>query len=169
VRYGNVVGSRGSVVPFFHKIIADGTRTLPITDERMTRFWITLQQGVDFVMRSFERMHGGEIFVPRIPSSRIVDLAEAIAPGMKREIVGIRPGEKLHEIMCPSDDARLTLEFEDHYVIQPSITFYEHPEYRTNAVGEAGAAVDPEFEYNSGTNPHFLSVPEIRVLLAATA
>jgi UDP-N-acetylglucosamine 4,6-dehydratase len=169
VRYGNVVGSRGSVVPFFQKIIADGARTLPITDERMTRFWITLQQGVDFVIRSFERMHGGEIFVPRIPSSRITDLAEAIAPGTKREIVGIRPGEKLHEIMCPLDDSRLTLEFKDHYVIQPSITFHEHPEYRTNALNEGGAPVDSDFEYNSGTNPHFLSVPEIRALLAATA
>ncbi|MGE5538270.1 MAG: UDP-N-acetylglucosamine 4,6-dehydratase (inverting) [Gemmatimonas sp.] len=169
VRYGNVVGSRGSVVPFFQKIIAEGARTLPITDERMTRFWITLQQGVDFVIKSFERMHGGEIFVPRIPSSRITDLAEAIAPGMKREIVGVRPGEKLHEIMCPLDDARLTLAFKDHFVIQPSITFHEHPEYKTNALHETGAPVEADFEYNSGTNPHFLSVPEIRALLAATA
>lgn len=169
VRYGNVVGSRGSVVPFFRKMIADGTKILPITDERMTRFWITLQQGVDFVVRAFERMHGGEIFVPRIPSSRIVDLAEALAPGLKREIVGIRPGEKLHEIMCPLDDARLTLAFADHFVIQPSITFYQHPEYRTNAAGERGEPVDPEFEYNSGTNPHFLNVDEIGALLAQTA
>ena len=169
VRYGNVVGSRGSVVPFFRKIIADGTQSLPITDERMTRFWITLQQGVDFVIKSFERMHGGEIFVPRIPSSRIVDLAEAIAPGMKREIVGIRPGEKLHEVMCPIDDSRLTLAFDDHFVIQPSITFYEHPEYRSNGLGESGTPVELDFEYNSGTNPHFLSVPEIRDLLAITA
>ena len=169
VRYGNVVGSRGSVVPFFRKMIAGGTKTLPITDERMTRFWITLQQGVDFVIKAFERMHGGEIFVPRIPSSRIVDLAEALAPGIKREIVGIRPGEKLHEIMCPLDDARLTIGFKDHFVIQPSITFYEHPDYLTNAVGEKGEPVDPTFEYNSGTNPHFLSVAEIKALLEKTA
>jgi UDP-N-acetylglucosamine 4,6-dehydratase len=169
VRYGNVVGSRGSVVPFFRKMILGGAKALPITDERMTRFWITLQQGVDFVVKAFERMHGGEIFVPRIPSSRIVDLAEALAPGLKREIVGIRPGEKLHEIMCPLDDARLTIGFEDHFVIQPSITFYEHPHYLTNALGESGEPVDPEFEYSSGTNPHFLSVAEIKALLERTA
>lgn len=169
VRYGNVVGSRGSVVPFFRKMIADGAKTLPITDDRMTRFWITLQQGVDFVMRAFERMHGGEIFVPRIPSSRIVDLAEALAPGLKRDIVGIRPGEKLHEIMCPLDDARLTLEFADHFVIQPSITFHNHPDYLTNASGETSVPVDSGFEYNSGTNPQFLSIAEIQTLLAQTA
>lgn len=167
VRYGNVVGSRGSVVPFFRKMVGEGAKKLPITDERMTRFWITLQQGVDFVMRAFERMHGGEVFVPRIPSSRVVDLAEALAPGLKREIVGIRPGEKLHEIMCPQDDARLTLAFEDHYVIQPSITFYNHPDFTTNALGEKGVPVPPDFEYNSGTNPDFLSIPDIRELLAA--
>ena len=169
VRYGNVVGSRGSVVPFFQKMIADGAKTLPITDDRMTRFWITLQQGVDFVMKAFERMHGGEIFVPRIPSSRIVDLAEAMAPGLRRDIVGIRPGEKLHEIMCPLDDARLTLEFTDHYVIQPSITFHNHPDYLMNAVGETSMPVDSGFEYNSGTNPQFLSIAEIKTLLAQTA
>jgi UDP-N-acetylglucosamine 4,6-dehydratase len=167
VRYGNVVGSRGSVVPYFRSLIADGAKTMPITDDRMTRFWITLQQGVDFVIRAFERMHGGEIFVPRIPSSRVVDLAEAVAPGLKREIVGIRPGEKLHEIMCPLDDSRLTLEFADHYVIQPSITFYNHPDFTTNALGEKGVPVSADFEYNSGTNPHFLSVGDIRALLAA--
>ena len=169
VRYGNVVGSRGSVVPFFRKMIADGAKTLPITDDRMTRFWITLQQGVDFVMKAFERMHGGEIFVPRIPSSRIVDLAEALAPDLKRDIVGIRPGEKLHEIMCPLDDARLTLEFADHFVIQPSITFHNHPHYLTNAAGETSVPVDACFEYNSGTNPQFLSIAEIKTLLAQTA
>lgn len=168
VRYGNVVGSRGSVVPFFRKIIADGAKSLPITDERMTRFWITLQQGVDFVMRAFDRTHGGEIFVPRIPSSRITDLASAMAPHLKQEIVGVRPGEKLHEVMCPMDDARLTLAFDDHFVIQPSITFYVHPDYATNALGETGKPVADDFEYNSGTNPHFLSFAEIKALLAAT-
>lgn len=169
VRYGNVVGSRGSVVPFFRKMIADGAKTLPITDDRMTRFWITLQQGVDFVMKAFERMHGGEIFVPRIPSSRIVDLAEAMAPSLRRDIVGIRPGEKLHEVMCPLDDARLTLEFSDHFVIQPSITFHNHPDYLVNAAGETSVPVDASFEYNSGTNPQFLSIAEIQTLLAQTA
>src|SRR6185503_18170208 len=101
VRYGNVVGSRGSVVPFFRKLIDDGAKDLPITDARMTRFWITLQDGVDFVLKNFARMHGGEIFVPKIPSSRITDLATAMAPGLPTRIVGIRPGEKLHEVMCP--------------------------------------------------------------------
>ena len=168
VRYGNVVGSRGSVVPLFRRMITDGAKTLPITDERMTRFWITLQQGVDFVVRSFERMHGGEIFVPRIPSSKIVDLAEAIGPGVQRKIVGIRPGEKLHEIMCPLDDSRLTLGFSDHFVIKPSITFFDQPEYKINLLGEKGEEVEPEFEYNSGTNPHFLTVGQIQALLATT-
>lgn len=166
VRYGNVVGSRGSVVPFFRKLINDGADTLPITDERMTRFWITLQQGVDFVIHSFGRMHGGEVFVPRIPSSRIIDLAEAMGPHLRREIIGIRPGEKLHEIMCPRDDSRLTLSFPDHYVIMPTITFFNHPDYLVNALGEQGQAVEADFEYNSGTNPDLLSTAEIKALLA---
>ncbi|MFP5429330.1 MAG: polysaccharide biosynthesis protein, partial [Gammaproteobacteria bacterium] len=111
VRYGNVVGSRGSVVPFFNKLMAEGATELPITDERMTRFWITLQEGVDFVLKNFQRMQGGELFVPKIPSVRITDLAEAMAPGMAHKVIGIRPGEKLHEVMCPVDDSHLTLEF----------------------------------------------------------
>lgn len=169
VRYGNVVGSRGSVVPFFQQLIAGGAKSLPITDARMTRFWITLQQGVDFVLRAFERMHGGEIFVPRIPSSRIVDLAAALAPGVEQTIIGIRPGEKLHEVMCPADDSHLTLEFKDHYVIQPSITFVEHPDYKINGLNERGGPVDTFFEYNSGSNPHFLTVQEIQAMLKDTA
>ena len=148
VRYGNVVGSRGSVVPFFRRLVADGTASLPITDPRMTRFWITLPQGVDFVLQAFRRMHGGEIFVPKIPSSRITDLAEAIAPGLPHEIVGIRPGEKLHEIMCPLDDSHLTLAFHDHFVIRPTISFVSNPDYATNALGETGAPVHQDFEYN---------------------
>jgi UDP-N-acetylglucosamine 4,6-dehydratase/5-epimerase len=165
VRYGNVVGSRGSVVPFFRKLLAEKAADLPITDERMTRFWITLPQGVQFVQRSFERMYGGEIFVPKIPSADIITLAEAIAPGVPRRIVGIRPGEKLHEVMCPRDDSHLTLEFHDHYVIQPSISFNAHPDFARNAIGEVGAPVGDAFEYSSGTNPAFLSVAEIRQLL----
>lgn len=162
VRYGNVVGSRGSVVPYFSKLVAQGAVHLPITDPRMTRFWISLQQGVDFVLKNFERMHGGEIFVPKIPSVRIVDLAEAMAPGLPQITVGIRPGEKLHEIMCPADDSHLTLEFEDHYVIGPTITFASRKnDFRTNRRGEEGRAVIQGFEYNSGTNPNCLSVPEI--------
>jgi UDP-N-acetylglucosamine 4,6-dehydratase len=163
VRYGNVVGSRGSVVPFFKGLVAEGVEELPITHEEMTRFWITLQQGVDFVLRNFDRMYGGEIFVPRIPSMRILDLAEAYAPGIGTRIVGIRPGEKLHEIMCPADDSHLTLEFEDHYVICPSIKFHNMDiDFKTNALGEIGQSVEQGYEYNSGNNPKFLSVEEIR-------
>jgi UDP-N-acetylglucosamine 4,6-dehydratase len=166
-RYGNVVGSRGSVVPLFRGLLANGKRELPITDPRMTRFWITLEQGVAFVLQSLERMRGGEIFVPKIPSARITDLAEAIAPGVPTKLVGIRPGEKLHEIMCPKDDAHLTLEFADHYVIRPAIQFNVPVDHATNALGEAGKPVAEGFEYNSGTNAKFLSVSELRALLAA--
>jgi UDP-N-acetylglucosamine 4,6-dehydratase/5-epimerase len=165
VRYGNVVGSRGSVVPFFRRLISEGATELPITDPNMTRFWITLQQGVDFVLSSFQRMYGGEVFVPKIPSSRIDDLAAAIAPGLRQKIVGIRPGEKLHEVMCPKDDCRLTVEFEDHFVIMPSITFIEHPDYRRNRADELGTVVAPGFEYDSGSNSHFLSVAQLQELL----
>jgi UDP-N-acetylglucosamine 4,6-dehydratase len=163
VRYGNVVGSRGSVVPLFKKLIAENAGALPITDEKMTRFWITLQQGVDFVLRNFERMVGGEIFVPRIPSIRIVDLAKAMAPKLPTRNVGIRPGEKLHEIMCPADDSHLTLEFDDHYVIQPTIRFHNRDnDYAVNKLGERGKTVPQGFEYNSGKNPRFLDIEEIR-------
>jgi len=165
VRYGNVVGSRGSVVPFFQGLLEKGADHLPITHDQMTRFWITLREGVEFVLKNFERMRGGEIFVPKIPSIRITDLAEAIAPGVRTEIIGIRPGEKLHEIMCPSDDSHLTVEFEDHLVIGPSIRFHslDHS-YDVNALGEVGKLVEQGYEYNSGTNPHFLSVDEIRLM-----
>jgi len=163
VRYGNVVGSRGSVVPFFKSLIEQQAEFLPITHEEMTRFWITLQQGVDFVLKNFERMRGGEIFVPKIPSMRIMDLAQSMAPEMKTEIIGIRPGEKLHEIMCPADDSHLTLEFGDHYVIRPSIRFHgEELNYDVNRIGETGKSVKQGFEYNSGTNVHFLTVEELR-------
>jgi UDP-N-acetylglucosamine 4,6-dehydratase len=162
VRYGNVVGSRGSVVPFFQKLLDQGTDHLPVTDEAMTRFWISLQEGVDFVLKNFKRMRGGEIFVPKIPSIRILDLAEAMAPGMDVKIVGIRPGEKLHEIMCPADDSHLTVEFGDHFVIAPSINFTSKHDYRSNELGEEGETVEQGFEYNSGTNPDFMSVEKIR-------
>lgn len=161
-RYGNVVGSRGSVVPFFENLKAQGAKSLPITDTNMTRFWISLQQGVDFVLKNFERMHGGEIFVPKIPSVRIPELATAIAPDLEQKVVGIRPGEKLHEIMCPADDSHLTLEFEDHFVLQPTIRFFDlDHSHATNALGETGSPVSMGFEYNSGSNEHFLSVDEI--------
>jgi len=163
VRYGNVVGSRGSVVPFFKKIIDEGGTSLPITDIRMTRFWITLQQGVDFVLKNFERMIGGEIFVPKIPSVRITDLANAMAPGIKQRVVGIRPGEKIHEAMITADDAPLTLEFDDHFVIKPTIAFVDRPErdLSTNMLGEKGFLVNEKFTYDSFNNPNFLSVSQI--------
>lgn len=161
VRYGNVVGSRGSVVPFFRKCIDEGAERLPITDERMTRFWITLQQGVDFVLRNFERMYGGEVFVPKIPSIRVVDLARAMAPSLPHQIVGIRPGEKLHEIMCPADDSHLTLEFDDHYVIRPTIQFTVNVDFEQNRTGERGRAVEQGFEYQSGKNSNFLTLEQI--------
>jgi len=164
VRYGNVVGSRGSVVPFFKKVIAEGCDHLPITDARMTRFWITLQQGVDFVLKNFERMHGGEIFVPKIPSVNVVDLARAMAPNMPHKIIGIRPGEKLHEIMCPADDSHLTLEFSDHFVIQPTIQFSNQVDFALNKLGERGQLVEQGFEFHSGKNPHFLISEEIVAL-----
>ena len=165
VRYGNVVGSRGSVVPFFRQLINDGAKELPITDNSMTRFWITLQEGVDFVLESFQRMHGGEIFVPKLPSVRITDLARAMAPDLPHQQIGIRPGEKLHEIMCPADDSHLTLEFNEHFVIRPSISFrHTDIDYKENAKGVKGEAVKQGFEYSSGANPHFLSVDEIRAM-----
>jgi len=163
VRYGNVVGSRGSVVPFFQDLINEGAGSLPITHTEMTRFWISLQQGVDFVLRNFQRMRGGEVFVPKIPSIRIVDLAAAMAPQLETHVVGIRPGEKLHEIMCPADDSHLTLEFDDHYVIQPTIRFTNRDtSYSVNNLGEEGELCAAGFEYNSGNNEHFLSVDELR-------
>jgi len=162
VRYGNVVGSRGSVVPLFRRLVAEGKTPLPVTDERMTRFWITLQEGVDFVLKNFTRMYGGEIFVPKIPSVRILDLVEAYSGTREANFIGIRPGEKLHEIMCPSDDSHLTLEFDDHFVLRPSIQFHHTDlDYTENALGEIGRPVDFGFEYHSGNNPHFLSVDEI--------
>jgi UDP-N-acetylglucosamine 4,6-dehydratase/5-epimerase len=161
VRYGNVVGSRGSVVPFFRKCVDEGWDHLPITDARMTRFWISLQQGVDFVLKNFERMQGGEIFVPKIPSVKVVDLARAMAPQAPHRIVGIRPGEKLHEVMCPADDSHLTLEFADHYVIKPAIHFTGAIDFSVNRLGERGQPVEGGFEFHSGKNPHFLRVEEI--------
>lgn len=162
VRYGNVVGSRGSVVPFFQKLVADGADAIPITHPDMTRFWITLPMGVDFVLKNFQRMHGGEIFIPKIPSVRIMDLAAAYAPQVPTKEVGIRPGEKLHEVMCPADDSYHTYEFTDHYVISPSIKFYqEDMDFGCNRLGENGELVEPGYEYQSGSNPHFLSVEEI--------
>lgn len=156
VRYGNVVGSRGSVVPFFKKV--KDTGIVPITDERMTRFWITLEQGVQFVLDNLERMHGGEIFVPKIPSMKVVDLAKAIAPNCKMEIVGIRPGEKLHEAMIMEDDARHTVEFNDYYVIQPEFPWWSK-EY-----AKGGKTLQDGFAYTSDINDEWLTVEQLKKL-----
>ncbi|MBB1073511.1 UDP-N-acetylglucosamine 4,6-dehydratase (inverting) [Rhodoferax sp. 4810] len=164
VRYGNVVGSRGSVLPYFQQLIRDGQKTLPVTDARMTRFWITLDEGVAFVNQSFKRMQGGEIFVPKIPSVRIVDLVASLGKDLQIKYVGIRPGEKLHEIMCPADEAHRVLEFGDHYVITPSIQLTNPVDCHRNALGECGEAVNDGFEYNSSNNSYFLSVKEIENL-----
>lgn len=165
VRYGNVAGSRGSVVDVFKDIKLSGKRVYPITDERMTRFWITIEQGVEFVLSSFKRMQGGELFVPKIPSMNVIDLAKAIDANAEIETIGIRPGEKLHEIMCPEESSRQTIEFKDHYVIVPAIKFFdENLDYKKNRLEEKGKEVDSGFEYSSQTNPDFLSVEALRKL-----
>lgn len=157
VRYGNVVGSRGSVIPFFLKMRETGV--LPITDERMTRFWITLEQGVDFVLSSLDRMHGGEIFVPKIPSMRITDLARAIAPDCKMKIIGIRPGEKMHEIMVPEDDAYHTVEHDKYFAILPTFHDWSAEEY----LSENGGKPCPDgFSYSSNSNTQWLTMDELR-------
>jgi len=161
VRYGNVVGSRGSVVPFFKKMKESGAQKLPITDERMTRFWITLEQGVRFVLTRLEEMQGGELYVPKIPSMVIGDLAEAVAPGMAHEVVGIRPGEKLHEVMITDDDARHTLEFDDHYVIEPEFQWWSNE----NHVMRGGKPVEEGFRYASDSNHEWLTVEELRKMI----
>jgi UDP-N-acetylglucosamine 4,6-dehydratase len=165
VRYGNVLGSRGSVVPFFQKLIQEDATEIPITDPRMTRFWITLNQGIDFVLKDFTRMQGGEIFVPKIPSMKMTDMAEALAPGIPHKIVGIRPGEKLHEVMCPVESSHLTLEFDDHYVIKPTIEYSYSLDYTNNALGEQGIPVAPDFVYSSDVNQEWLTAPQLLDLL----
>jgi len=165
VRYGNVVGSRGSVIPLFKKLMKSGANSLPITHPEMTRFWISLDEGVEFVLKSFDRMFGGEIFIPKIPSARITDLAEAIAPGIKQEIIGIRPGEKIHEIMCSSDDAHLMHEFKEYLSIAPSIKYFDKEvNFSVDALGEKGNLVEDGFEYSSGTNNIFLSIDDLKTL-----
>ncbi|MDP7663029.1 MAG: UDP-N-acetylglucosamine 4,6-dehydratase (inverting) [Nitrospinota bacterium] len=157
VRYGNVVGSRGSVVPFFRKLIEEGEKELPITDVRMTRFWITLDRGVNFVLSCLEMMNGGEIFIPKIPSMKIVDLATALAPKLSHRIVGIRPGEKIHEILITADDARSTLELRDRYIIEPT-----YASWSQDACLDKGASRVPElFHYSSDSNKDWLDTKAI--------
>ena len=160
VRYGNVVGSRGSVVPFFQKLIKNGEASLPITHKDMTRFMISLRSGVEFVLKNFERMQGGEIFVPKIPSMYVTELAKAMAPNLCQKNVGVRPGEKLHEIMCPADDSHLTLEFDDHFVICPTIQLNHVVDFAKNPLGEVGKNVEHGHEYNSYTNSEWLTQEE---------
>lgn len=162
VRYGNVFGSRGSVIPLYQRLIAGGAKTLPITDASMTRFWITIQQGVDFVLSRLNEMDGGEIYVPKIPSGKIVDIARAMAPGCEHEIIGIRPGEKLHEIMISEDDGRLSLEFDDHYLIKPAFVFWEKRSEPTRD----GQPVTAGFSYTSGDNAESLEPSQLESLLA---
>jgi len=157
VRYGNVMGSRGSVIPLFRKMRETGV--LPITDPRMTRFWITLEEGVKLVIRAIEEMDGGEIFVPKIPSMKITDLAEAIAPECRQEVVGIRPGEKLHEVMITMTDSRHTLEFDDYFIIEPEYDWWKNNNHKN------GKPVRDGFEYNSGNNDRWLTVEEMREIL----
>ena len=158
VRYGNVMGSRGSVIPFFQKLIAEG-KPLPITDPKMTRFWITLPQAVQFVIDSFDSMHGGELYVPRIPSMRIMDLVEALKPGAETFDVGIRPGEKLHEEMIASDDSYRTLRQADRYVVQPTVKEWWFKDSEGEPVAEG-------FSYSSNTNDQWLTIPELQNWIA---
>jgi UDP-N-acetylglucosamine 4,6-dehydratase len=163
VRYGNVFGSRGSVVPFFKKLAAEGADSLPITDTRMTRFWITLTQGVNFVLSSMEMMRGGEIYVPKIPSTTIPDVARLISPELKQHVVGIRPGEKLHETMIPADDAHCTVELDDRYVILASFAHAARDAY----LHRGAKPVAEGFSYSSDSNPEKMDVRGLQSLLAA--
>lgn len=161
VRYGNVAGSRGSVIPFFQKLVDEGADELPITDMRMTRFWLKLEQAVEMVLEAIEHMKGGELYVKKIPSMKMPDLAKAIAPNLKIKEVGIRPGEKIHEQMITKEDAANTIEFNDFYIILPQMQFagikYEY---------EGAKAVAPDFEYHSGNNDKWLTVDEMKKLIS---
>lgn len=164
VRYGNVLGSRGSVLPFWKKKMDDGATSLPITDSRMTRFWITLEQSVDFVMKSFQRMRGGEIFVPKIPSMKIEDLALAISPELPHTYTGIREGEKLHEIMIGTEDSRHTREYDDHFMIIPESVSHNDHLLKRYLEGRPGKVLPNDFCYTSDTNTQWLSIDDLRKL-----
>ncbi len=170
VRYGNVVGSRGSVLPYFKSLIEKNAKSLPITDERMTRFLITLDHGIKFVLNSINLMIGGELFIPKSPSIKIIDLVKALDKNIKYHIIGIRPSEKLHEVLCPADSARDTLEFKDYYLIRPSLYNVDFSKgknhnYKTNKNNEKGKFVKRNFVYNSETNTHFLNIKELKKLI----
>ena len=163
VRYGNVIGSRGSVLHYFKSLIQKNVKSLPITDERMTRFWLTLDYGVKFVLDSIGLMKGGELFVPKTPSIKITDLVKALDKNIKYHIIGIREGEKLHEVLCPEDFARDTIEFKNYYLIRPSIDF-TNDNYKISKKNEKGKIVKSNFVYSSDTNPHFLNIKELKKL-----
>lgn len=158
VRYGNVAGSRGSVIPFFKSLLDQGTRELPVTDQRMTRFWITLEEGVDLVIKALRESRGGETYISKIPSFRIIDLAYALGGSdIKIKEIGIREGEKLHEVMITKDDSRHTYEYEKHYIIYPDYDWWDMGKYAL----EGGHPIEDGFEYNSGTNDHWLTVSDL--------
>lgn len=161
VRYGNVALSRGSVIPLFKQLLENNSKYIPITDSRMTRFLITLEQGIEFVLSCLGRMQGGEIFVPKIPSVKITDIAEAIAPNIPHKIIGIRPGEKLHEVMISRDDSRLCYEFSNFYVIKPTINFNVYIDYSKTPLNETGKIITDDFEYSSNNNKNWISSKDI--------
>lgn len=161
VRYGNVLGSRGSVIPHFRKLVAEGAKSIPITDKHMTRFWITMNHGIKFVLSSLEMMRGGEIFIPKIPSMKITDLARVIAPGIEQEVVGVRPGEKLHEVMITLDDNRNTIELDDRYVIEPAFAYWGRNSY----INDGGREVERDFIYSSDSNTEWLDDKSLLTLL----
>ena len=166
VRYGNVIGSRGSIIPFFKDLINNNSKYFPITDSKMTRFMISLEEGVNFVLSSLKIMQGGEIFVPKLRALRITDLAKTMDKSKKIKIIGIRPGEKIHEVMCPRDESHLTVEFKKYYVIMPSIKFFNTTyNYFTNTSGEKGKLVKKDFEYSSNLTGNFLKIDEIKKII----
>ncbi|WP_135076043.1 UDP-N-acetylglucosamine 4,6-dehydratase (inverting) [Terasakiella sp. SH-1] len=163
VRYGNVVGSRGSVVPLFQKLLAEGAQKIPLTDPDMTRFWITLNQGVDLVVRAFNDMRGGEVFIPKIPSMKMSDMATALVPGVEQEVIGVRPGEKMHEIMISPDDARNTIELEDYYIIKSSFAYWGQGEQGY----ENAKPVEKGFQYSSDLNTEWLDKESLLRMLSS--
>ena len=170
VRYGNVIASRGSVIPFFQKLVDEGKTPLPVTDKEMTRFFLTREQGVDFVFKAFQRMRGGEIFVPKIPSMNILDLVEAMSGTREHKEIGIRPGEKVHEVLIPRDDSSKTIEFEDFFILEP--VYHMHNDeitYLSTMRGEKGKSVPVGFKYSSDNNPNFFSVDDIKKLVNDTS
>jgi UDP-N-acetylglucosamine 4,6-dehydratase len=165
VRYGNVLGSRGSIIPFWKRLIAEGARELPITDLKMTRFWIPLDQAVEFVLKSFERMRGGEIFVPKVPSMKISDLAETLGPTLEKKVIGIREGEKVHEVLISTEDASHTVEFDDHYVIAPQTLNVQESLWEKFFHGRSGIPVTEGFSYASNNNPWILSPKDLKEII----